>query len=448
VGDVSSSDKSVPVERDERAPGWAKGYKLEDLRRITSLFNRHDEGLLHGAFDRYRDRDAANDLHNGWLMLGPRDAAGGPVWACVVRELDRTQSVRDFTGGRVTLSPGTVYCTRMAFSDENAAGRLLVQLRIYDGPIAVECWQEHSGERALVSRLRAIDKRGVPGGERALGGGMRLAAVKIRESSAMRGLWVSRDVPDPPWATWTGGRYVPYPEQELLGFARLPVEPPKDAILALSSHPTVRDESFYAAQQLSYAAENALSALALRGFYDEPERVEKPAEMDRRWKREQQSDLDRRPRDTPLRAALGPAVEPILAALPCSRFERIRLIRHAPGSKLARHTDIADPDAGASEGKVVRLHIPLISNEECVSQCWGLDGSRSCLAMTVGSAYYVDARKPHVAVNAGSSPRVHLVVDCIADAEMIEMLRDTTLRRSTSQTERPDHGNGWWRRLR
>jgi hypothetical protein len=339
-----------------------------------------------------------------------------------VRELDRKQSVRDFTGGRVELYPGTLYCTRMAFADENAARLLLAQLSAYAGPIAVECWQEHPRERALVSRLRAIDEHG--GIDR---GGMRLAAVKIGESSAMRGLWVSLQIPDPLWASRTGERCMPYPEQELLGLARLPGELPQDAILALSAHATVRDESAYARQHLSYATEDALSALALRGFYDEPERFEKPAEMDRRWKSEHESDLDRELPDTPLGAALGAAVETILAVLPCSEFERIRLMRLEPGGELARRTDIADPDAGAAEGRVVRVHIPLISNEHCVFRSWDVDGGRSGLAMKVGSAYYLDGRKPHAAVNTGSTPRVDLVVDCIANAELIEVLRNATL---------------------
>jgi hypothetical protein len=159
-------DKPAQVERDESAPDWAKGYKVEDLKRITTVFKRHDEGLMHGPFDRYRDRDAAADLRNGWLKLGPRDADGIPVWACVARELDRKQPVRDFTGGRMTLSPGTLYCTRMAFANEDAEVSVRAQLWTYDGPIAVECWQEHPGERALVSRLRAVDAAGQPDRER------------------------------------------------------------------------------------------------------------------------------------------------------------------------------------------------------------------------------------------------------------------------------------------
>jgi len=230
----SSIGTPAGVERDESAPGWASGYNVADLGRITTLFERHDEGLVRGPFDRYSAHHAATDLRNGWLKLGPRDDDGAPVWACVVRELNRSQPVRDFTGGRMTLSPGTLYCTRLAFTDEITAVSILGQLSAYNGPIAVECWQEHPDERALVSRLRAIDVTGQPGGER-VDGGMRLAAVKVMASSSMRGLWVSHDIDDPPWARRVGERYTPYPKQELLGLAQLPLALPQNAILALSS---------------------------------------------------------------------------------------------------------------------------------------------------------------------------------------------------------------------
>jgi hypothetical protein len=70
------------------------------------------------------------------LKLGPRDDERVPEWACVVRELDRKQPVRDFTGGRMTLSPQTLYCTRIAFTDAIAAVAILGQLWTYIGPIA------------------------------------------------------------------------------------------------------------------------------------------------------------------------------------------------------------------------------------------------------------------------------------------------------------------------
>jgi len=404
-------DQPAQADRDESAPGWAQGYGVEDLKRITTLFRRHDEGLLLGPFDRYRDRDAAADLRKGWLKLGPRDDEGVPVWACVVRELDRRQSVRDFTGARMTLAPGTLYCTRMAFADEAAIDSILGPLSTHNGPIAVERWQEHLGERELVSRL---------------GGEMRLAAVRIKESSSMRGLWVSERMGDPAWARRAGERGTPYPKQELLALGELELALPQNTILGLSSHATVCDESAYATHYSGYGKDDTWTALALRGFYDEPERIEKPSEMDRRWKSDHEQDLDREIRDTPLRTALGPGVEEILAALPCAGFERICLMRLAAGGEVSRHAEITDPEAGASEGKVVRVHIPLISNDHCVLRSWRLDGNASSMVVRPGTAAYLDIRKPHSAVNMGDTPRVHLVVDCYASAATVEMLRKAT----------------------
>jgi hypothetical protein len=360
---------------------WAKGYDVEDLMRVTTLFERHDEGMAHGTFDRFSGHDAADELHNGRLTLGPRDGEGVPQWACVVRELVRKQPIQDFTGARMTLPPGTLYCTRMAFAGERGAGAILARLSAHDGPIAVECWQEHPGERAVVSRLR-------------------LAAVKIKETSALRGVWVSHDIDG-----------LPYPPQQRLGLAELPLALPQEAIAALSSHPSVRDGG---------------TALALRGFYDEPERVEKPSAMSRRWRSEHADHLAREPRDTPLRATLGAAVEELLAAVPCAGFERIRLLRLAPGDELPRRTDIADSDAGASEGNVVRIHIPLIASERCVFRTWGLDGEVSGIAMRPGTPVYLDARKPHAAANPGDAAAVHLVIDCYANAATVELLRNAT----------------------
>ena len=68
-------DERRTSERDESAPAWANGYAVADLKRITTLFERHDDGLVYDVFDRYSGHDAADDLRNGWLKLGPRKSA-------------------------------------------------------------------------------------------------------------------------------------------------------------------------------------------------------------------------------------------------------------------------------------------------------------------------------------------------------------------------------------
>lgn len=39
---------------------------------------------------------------------------------------------------------------------------------------------------------------------------------------------------------------------------------------------------------------------------------------------------------------------------------------------------------------------------------------------------YLDRREPHTAVNRGDTERVHLAVDCIANAETADLLRQAT----------------------
>jgi Aspartyl/Asparaginyl beta-hydroxylase len=112
-------------------------------------------------------------------------------------------------------------------------------------------------------------------------------------------------------------------------------------------------------------------------------------------------------------------------------------MRLAPRGEVSRHTDITDPDAGASEGKVVRFHIPLISNEHCVFESWGLDGNTSSMVMRPGTAAYLDVRKPHTEVNMGDTPRVHLVVDCYANAATVETLHNATPAPLDESTEVP-----------
>jgi hypothetical protein len=62
-----------------------------------------------------------------------------------------------------------------------------------------------------------------------------------------------------------------------LGLAQLPPALPQNAILALSSHPSVCDESAYAAHYSCYGKDDTWTALALRGFYDEPNAPRSPA---------------------------------------------------------------------------------------------------------------------------------------------------------------------------
>jgi len=102
-------------------------------------------------------------------------------------------------------------------------------------------------------------------------------------------------------------------------------------------------------------------------------------------------------------------------------------MRLAPGGgQVSRHADITDPDAGASEGKVVCIHIPLISNDRSVWRSWGLDGNTSSIVMRPGTAAYLDVRKPHTAVNMGDTPPFDEEGRRPADADKGSCIHHTT----------------------
>ena len=166
------------------------------------------------------------------------------------------------------------------------------------------------------------------------------------------------------------------------------------------------------------------SALSLRGYLSDPNFIIKPSEMKEKWHLQHQ-DKDFFLQDTELRALLD--VEDMLSDL-CSdptRFHRIRIMKLGANSIIERHTDQVDPDIGVKVGTLPRFHIPIITNEDCKFQVWGLNGMRE-FHMEQGSLWYLDTRKPHRVVN-GDSDRYHLVIDIMADDKMVEWIKKSKL---------------------
>ena len=166
------------------------------------------------------------------------------------------------------------------------------------------------------------------------------------------------------------------------------------------------------------------SALSLRGYLSDPSFIIKPSEMKEKWHLEHQ-DKDFFLQDTELRALLG--VEDMLSDL-CddpTRFHRIRVMKLGANSIIERHTDQVDPDIGVKVGTLPRFHIPIITNEDCKFQVWGLNGMRE-FHMEQGSLWYLDTRKPHRVVN-GDSDRYHLVIDIMADEKMVNWIKKSKL---------------------
>jgi hypothetical protein len=170
----------------------------------------------------------------------------------------------------------------------------------------------------------------------------------------------------------------------------------------------------------NYNKGKSWSALSLRGYTKDPGFITKPVEMNKKWQLEH---VDEKfvMQDTELRKAL-PQVEQLLSKFP-GELHRVRLMNLSPnGGELERHTDQVDPESGVQDGKLMRFHFPLATNESVVFSTWEVDGSRKNVHMKVGECWYIDTRKPHQAINNGDTDRIHLVVDVEVNEKVRELV--------------------------
>ena len=115
--------------------------------------------------------------------------------------------------------------------------------------------------------------------------------------------------------------------------------------------------------------------------------------------------------DTEFLAAC-PAFRAVLDAIP-AELTAARLMRLGPGSEIREHRD---EDLAAEHG-MVRLHAPVLTNSNVDFR---VNGRR--VDMAAGELWYLRLADPHRVTNAGTCPRVHLVVDCVLGAELAALL--------------------------
>lgn len=123
--------------------------------------------------------------------------------------------------------------------------------------------------------------------------------------------------------------------------------------------------------------------------------------------------------DTPLLARCG-YIREVLARLRCPQ-QAVRLLRLKAGSVIKEH---CDHELGFEDGEV-RLHIPVVTNPDVE---FVLDQVR--IVMNEGECWYLNVNRPHRVANRGAADRVHLVVDCVVN----DWLRDL-LQRAATQAE-------------
>jgi len=116
-----------------------------------------------------------------------------------------------------------------------------------------------------------------------------------------------------------------------------------------------------------------------------------------------------------------PNVRSALGTFQCD-LKSVRFLRLGPNSKILEHTDYHP----GFEGGEVRMHVPITSD---AGVDFRLAGER--LGLQPGECWYLNVNQPHSVTNAGSTARIHLVIDCLVNAWLRELL--VTTARAQSQ---------------
>jgi len=385
---LDDEPETTAVEPSEIAsPSWAKGFDLARLKVVADLFDRFDGPLPLGAFSRAKETTIAE-----WASAGKLQAFGiddTPVAAVVSFQAHQARGISDFRGREIArVKTGDQVVTRVACDAEHAP-MLVELLRGFLPRLFVEVWQEHPISRAIVDAL-----------------GLEWLGTKVKASSELIGIYGPAPA-DPPSGL------------DAWGLVEFGVSYDLAALRSEIEHAAVEWADHYAV----YNKGKSWSAVALRGYGGDPEFIIKPSEMSKKWKAENEEKLAWELADTPL-ADRVPVACSIVDSIPGVKH-RVRLMRLSGGQgELSRHADSTDPDAGIAPGQLLRLHLPIVTNEAVRFRSWLPVGDEQTTHMAAGSAWYLDTRKPHTARNDGDTDRIHLVVDVESNPELLALARD------------------------
>ena len=385
----------------EEVKAWQHGYPLETLLAIEKTYARYNQHSL-SPFSIVKKNTIAEKLFQLTLHVSPERDEGVPRWAynCAVTKVHT--SMRLFQDIEVARrEKGDVVLTHIAgdWSDASWRAEWIALLDGITAPLWVQVWADDAEMCKIVSAT------------------CRRVGSKVSTFGEVL-TWFFRDAED----TRTPRVFSTIPSEHLLGCCQLLLEPTfADCVSDMTRELSALSLAF-TNHYSNYNANKAWSALALRGYSADPGVIEKPAEMNEAWHFKHHAESFAL-QDTVLRAQL-PAVERILTHIaPEGIWHRIRLMRLSPGGgELKRHTDQVDTDSGVGLGQLMRIHVPLETNEHVTVTVWDEYGAPHEEHMPVGTAWMLDTRWPHCAVNAGETPRIHLVLDVETTFALLERL--------------------------
>ena len=371
---------------------WQKGIELDDLLDQEKTWVDYNKRCLSPFLEMKKNKIAAAIDVDNYVC--------GDGWAVQSRVLKVRTKINMYSAYKIpiaTIEKGDRVVDRMAFSQPSSGAKIIRVLKDYDEDTFLYLNEEYENDRMI-----------------AIAAGYRKLGIKINTFGDIQGVYF-KDQP-----SFLGDRRE-FKEQNMM----LPVE---KLVLIKTNIPDVSNICDIIAQRVemmdyeftnhysNYNKDKSWSAISLRGYSPEWSFITKPAEMSKKWK-EENKDVEFKLQDTELRK-MFPEVEELLRWLP-GEPHRIRFMNLSPGGgELQRHTDQVDPDAGVGDEKLMRFHFPIVTNTDCQFSQWNYEAERVRCHMDVGECWYLDVRKPHQAINAGTEMRTHLVVDIEANDEV------------------------------
>lgn len=195
----------------------------------------------------------------------------------------------------------------------------------------------------------------------------------------------------------------------------LPLEPCTED---LSGAAEFLDNLDFTKVKTKYTKGNDWTAISLYGYGPKITDILKPGVLKSSVKIDEQLQWTNLHEATPLNPVFK-----ILENLPCE-FERVRFMKLEAGKVIGKHSDKIDKDLGFDDGQIIRVHVPIRTNDDVVFSLF--ESSRAKVAheyrLKTGHYYYTDVTKPHAVRNMSDVDRIHLVVDCYANDTLRTMV--------------------------
>ena len=192
----------------------------------------------------------------------------------------------------------------------------------------------------------------------------------------------------------------------------LPVEP---SLLNFDGVLDYIDNTEFSKVKTKYSKGDDWTAISLRGYGPEPLDILKPNVLKSGVKEEVKL------QNTSLLQRSGfQVINDILTKIP-STFERVRFMKIKANSGIGKHSDRIDKDFGLEDGNIIRIHVPIRTNDQVEFCLW--EGKEKLVNyLEEGHYYYVDVRAPHAVINNSDVDRIHLVIDTYVNAEIRKLL--------------------------